>query len=222
VKLKVVVIDLELSPRARRIASAVALGLLFGGVGAIAVARVRDTAPHTWSDGETLTAADLNASFSALDSRVAMLEQVGVPVVTPWTNYVPVVTEGGVDAGASQSTVGFWRRVGDTLEVKLVTTFASCDHGGQVNWSLPNGYVVDLAKTERSETMGGGVAIGPGTSNVSKTIVVTNVAPVKQSVVAVDLADAGIGGATCSSVGSGGVFRSTFHLPVQGWSVNGP
>jgi hypothetical protein len=63
-KLKVVVLDLELSRRAKRIVAiaSVALPLLLG-AGALALASV----PPTFNDGDTLTAADLNSNFAALD-----------------------------------------------------------------------------------------------------------------------------------------------------------
>jgi hypothetical protein len=66
-KIKLVVLDLELSRRARRLAIVAAIGLLALGIGAVAYASV----PHAWSDGETLGAADLNGNFAALDGRAA-------------------------------------------------------------------------------------------------------------------------------------------------------
>jgi hypothetical protein len=68
---KVVVVDLEIPPRAKRLLLRVALpvAILLGG-GALAYANV----PKTWAPGETLTAADLNGNFSALDARVTALE----------------------------------------------------------------------------------------------------------------------------------------------------
>jgi hypothetical protein len=70
-KFKLFVIDLELSARAKRIAAAVVVPLLVLGGGAVAYANV----PHSWADGDTLSAADLNGNFSALDQRVTTVEQ---------------------------------------------------------------------------------------------------------------------------------------------------
>jgi len=70
VKIKLVVVDLELSRRTRRAATAAAAALLAVGAGAVAYASV----PHTWTDGETLTATDLNTNFAAIDTRVGGLE----------------------------------------------------------------------------------------------------------------------------------------------------
>jgi hypothetical protein len=70
-KLKLVVLDLELSRRAKRILAAGAIAALALGAGAVAYANVS----HTWSDGDALTAADLNGNFAALDGRLTALEQ---------------------------------------------------------------------------------------------------------------------------------------------------
>lgn len=61
-KIKVVIVDLELSKRAKRVGAAVAVVLLAVGAGAVAYGSV----PKIWNDGDTLTATDLNANFAAL------------------------------------------------------------------------------------------------------------------------------------------------------------
>jgi hypothetical protein len=72
-RIKLVVLDLELSRGAKRIAAAGAIALLAVGAGAVAYANV----PRAWSDGDPLTAADLNSNFAALDGRITALEQPG-------------------------------------------------------------------------------------------------------------------------------------------------
>jgi hypothetical protein len=69
-KLKLVVVDLEISPRAKRIALRIGLPLLVLGVASAAFASV----PVTFTAGSTLHAADLNSNFSALDARITALE----------------------------------------------------------------------------------------------------------------------------------------------------
>jgi hypothetical protein len=75
-KIKVVVVDLELSRRAKRVAVMIAVSLVALTGGAIAYASL--SAPlHTWAAGDTLTAADLNNNFSnltSLDTRIKTLE----------------------------------------------------------------------------------------------------------------------------------------------------
>jgi hypothetical protein len=66
-KLKVVVVDLEISPRAKRWALRLGIpaAILIGG-GAVAYAG----GLVTWTDGQTLKAADLNGNFSALQAQI--------------------------------------------------------------------------------------------------------------------------------------------------------
>lgn len=68
-KLKVVVIDLEMSPALKR-------WLLLGASAlSLAGATLAYAAPaHVWNDGDTLTAEHLNAAFGDLDARLAKLE----------------------------------------------------------------------------------------------------------------------------------------------------
>jgi len=68
-KLKLVVVDLELSRRQRMLGAA-GLGAAILMVGAVAVADV----PNTFVAGDTLTAAGLNENFGSLDTRITALE----------------------------------------------------------------------------------------------------------------------------------------------------
>ncbi len=88
-KLKLVVVDLELSRRARRIAVLGAVCAAVLGGAALAGASV----PHAWSDGEVLSATDLNANFAALDARLGAVEQAA-PAVPAGT----IVAFGGTTA----------------------------------------------------------------------------------------------------------------------------
>jgi hypothetical protein len=92
-KIKVVVVDLEIPLRVKKwlVRLGVGGGLLLGG-GAVAWAATL----HSWSDGDTLNATDLNANFSALDARITALETNGasktdLPIVTAWTDYTPLI-----------------------------------------------------------------------------------------------------------------------------------
>jgi hypothetical protein len=69
-KIKMIVVDLELSTRAKRIAAAAAIPLLVLGGGAVAYANV----PHTWKDGDVLRAEDLNEDFEAHERQVSAVE----------------------------------------------------------------------------------------------------------------------------------------------------
>lgn len=69
-RLKVVIVDLELSRLERRIMAAIAISVLVLAGGALAYAAV----PRSWNSGDTLTAMDLNANFASLDIRVTAIE----------------------------------------------------------------------------------------------------------------------------------------------------
>jgi hypothetical protein len=110
VKLKLVVVDLQLSGMARRrlfvaVAAAVALataGLAFASL------------PHTFVSGETLTASNLNADLQALDARLSAVEQ----------RQVFVATVASQQAALNQAPTGWVANVsevdnGSTLELTL-------------------------------------------------------------------------------------------------------
>jgi hypothetical protein len=104
-KLKLVVVDLELSKRMKRVAAAALVPALVLAGGAIAYANV----PHTWNDKDVLMAAALNGNFADLDTRITPLEAArgkasytdiaafSVPPTT-WTT-VPYVTKLHDDRG---------------------------------------------------------------------------------------------------------------------------
>lgn len=69
-KIKMLLIDLELTRLQKRILAGLAVPCIIGGLAAVASADV----PHSWRSGELLTAADLNANFEALDERLTDLQ----------------------------------------------------------------------------------------------------------------------------------------------------
>jgi hypothetical protein len=78
-KIKVVVVDLELSRRAKRVAVMIAVSLVALTAGAIAYASL--SAPvRTWASKDVLTADDLNKNFSNLASLDTRIEALEAPV----------------------------------------------------------------------------------------------------------------------------------------------
>lgn len=69
-KLKVVVVDLELSRRQKHLGIGAIIALALAGV-SVAVASV----PTSFSAGQVLKASDLNSNFASLDERVAVFER---------------------------------------------------------------------------------------------------------------------------------------------------
>jgi hypothetical protein len=114
---------------------------------AMAVSGVALSSPKTFASGETLTAADLNASFSDLDTRTTALEGTAAQA---WQSYpVQLVEREAPHATISGvvKNVGFYRRVGDTIEVRIYTEFNAAPAGGNyLAWTLPAGLSFDTTK----------------------------------------------------------------------------
>jgi hypothetical protein len=72
-KVKVYVIDLEIPPRVKKwgLRLGIPLGVLLGG-GAIAWA----AGLHTWNNGDTLNASDLNGNFAQLQNEITSLPPI--------------------------------------------------------------------------------------------------------------------------------------------------
>ncbi len=66
-QIKMVVIDFEIPARIKRRVLAIGIPLAILAGAAVAYTNV----PKTWMKGEALTAADLNANFSDIDTRIA-------------------------------------------------------------------------------------------------------------------------------------------------------
>lgn len=218
-KLKMIVVDLELSKRTKRWLGGCVGALVVLGGGAIAYASV----PHTWNDGDLLAAGDLNGNFSNLDNRLGTLEgKAPPPTLTAWTVYTPVVTVGGapinavVDANAGGIQMAMWRRVGDTLEVQIATQFPTCQTAGELQWSLPSGLQPDVAKLVATNGyVGTALTVHPGGPVAVATANV--LAQGSNSFVALQQ---GTSVVQCSTIGDGGEVRMTFALPITGWDVN--
>src|SRR5689334_3781768 len=104
-KLKVVVVDLELSRRQKQfICAAVVTGV---GI-SVAVA----AAPRSFTAGEVLKASDLNENFSGLDARIGSIENRTVTVLDSSSDDTEVENTNGVpliySAAKLQLTPGTW------------------------------------------------------------------------------------------------------------------
>jgi len=107
-KFKVVVVDLELSRREKRaLGGGIAACVLAGA--AIAYASV----PTVWSDGDVLTASDLNGNFSNLDGRTTTLENARTTdeqtIASQGTSIANLTTE--VHSDESTVSSGFTQRL---------------------------------------------------------------------------------------------------------------
>jgi len=213
-KLKIVTIDLELSTLQKR-GCLVAASLLLATV----TASLAFAVPQTFTPGETLTAADLNANFKGLDERATTLEGARVSV-TPWVGADAVVKAGNsavsVTADGAAKTM-HWRRVGDSVEVNVTARFPTCMPPGGLSFSLPPGLNVDYAKTGSYGVLGA-AAISHSSSTLARGFVLANAAG-QPDVVFVDVADSDGVDVACSDIGSNGWVRFQFTSPIVGWNV---
>jgi hypothetical protein len=206
------------APRGWRVLLLVAMPMALV-VGSAALAHAYDT---SWiAPQRPVSAAKLKADLDEAQARIAALEaRSAAPVVTAWTSFTPALSDvNGEAISSSATTAAFWRRVGDTIEVQAYTTFDSCPSGSTLRWSYPAGVVVDATKGPAYGSIGAGLALGPGTSNVITPLLVTNA---NESMWSVDIGGTQPAGGACSVVGAGGLMRVFLQAPVAGWTVTGP
>lgn len=168
-------IKINVTPGTARRLCYVGLTMLISGAATVAFA-----VPVTFVNHQKLTAAQLNQNFADLDAKLAAvsaaLELVAArteaPLVTAWGAYTPELLTDRSAPVLSQTTTGFYRRVGDSLEVRLVTLFTGAPASGAKwwRWSVPNGLTIDLAKT----TPDNAVTIGTGLAQQNPSNIVLN------------------------------------------------
>jgi hypothetical protein len=208
-KVQMVVVDLELSRRARRwLVRAGAFVAMMAGAVAIAYAAV----PKTWTANQVLTADDLNANFAAVDGKV-----------TAWVPYTfSVSTSGGtavtIAPVRAAATTGLWRRVGDSLEVSIQVRVPTCPgDDGILLFPLPNNLVPDFTKLPSLNAY-----IGSGIYANGQTGLVLGVAVLTQDplpTVGLQILDPSAAReVNCSSIAMNANLRFSFTVPIQGWS----
>lgn len=90
---------------------------------------------HTFVPTEKLSATKMNENFVDLDQRST----------TAWGPYMCTVIDASTEAnvGGDESSC-FYRRVGDSLEIRIRTFFVSVPEGGHpLAWRLPPGFAID-------------------------------------------------------------------------------
>jgi len=218
-KLKLVVLDLELSRRQKTLGAA-GLGAAILLVGAVAVADV----PNTFVAGDTLTAAGLNANFAALDDRLNTVETAPPEVVT--SEWVPYTTDVTSTAGTPltstpivSGSTGHWRRVGDTLEVRIGTQ-VNCTSGFP-SWGLPSGLTIDTDKIPASYAVVGSAHVenSAGTAHAPLSVAIE---PGGRVVLLGSAPGSAVGTMDCNGLGASGKAKLAFAVPIEGWTVSGP
>jgi hypothetical protein len=158
-----------------------------------------------------LTFQDLCHSGSDPDAGLTITP----PKLTEWTAYTPILVTSSGTVTASSS--GFWRRVGDTIEINIFTRVSACTGDGQFQWSPPSGIALDPAKLPFRNAHVGTAQVGSPGGNIIQ-VGLASADTLTTSSVALDGP-----GVTCSGLlGGTGDMRLSFALPVKGWTVTGP
>jgi len=160
------VVTLALPPTVKRPALQIAIPALFVALVAAAIA-IAAVAKADRPDRKPVEAkANVEARLAALESA---FRSPIAPVITDWKAYAPTVT--GDAMTIDNATIeGYYRRVGDSVEVQIGTSFTQIptdDRGARVSgrlvWTLPMGLVFDDRKAIRS--LGGVAAISSGVAD---------------------------------------------------------
>lgn len=155
---------IDITPGSAKRAAYIGLTLLAFGLAGVAYA-----VPVTFTSHQKLTAEQLNQNFGDLDARVATLsaalaletEQSKVPVITEWQSYTPQLTTWEGNPVTGHTSTGYYRRVGDSIEVRTVSTFTAEPNSGTKKWwqcSIPEGLTIDTKAGALGETIVGGGA----------------------------------------------------------------
>ncbi len=216
-------IRIDLTPGSARRIAYVGLTLLLVGL-----ATVANAVPVKFMSHQKLTAEQLNGNFADLEGRVTALgtaldakaDKARLPAMTEWTPYTPTLLTNKRAAVAGQTTTGYYRRVGDAIEVRTSTAFTSAPASGAVTWqvTLPTGLAIDLSRggPAGSVTVGGGVA-QLGTLNVILA------AYVQSSVGVTALANGDnsyyVNDQVPFAFANGATFSLYFTVPIAGWGA---
>jgi hypothetical protein len=110
-KFKLVIVDFELSPRAKRLMLTIGVPAFILGVATVAYANV----PNVFSSGEVLTAAALNANFALHDTEIAALQSS----VSPLQGALTTISVSNINL--TDSSTADWEPFATTCINQLVT-----------------------------------------------------------------------------------------------------
>jgi hypothetical protein len=148
---------------------------------------------------------------------------LGVPM-TDWVSYTPTTTA----MGTVSNMFAFWRRVGDSIQVKASWKQGTASGSSAPTFSLPAGMSIDTAKVSSANTTLGLGNIGGASSaaiygtSTGLAVTVDTSAP---TVVQIVYHQQGTAGGTVWELTSNGANTNTwaeifFEAPISGWSSN--
>jgi hypothetical protein len=211
-------VALQLSRRQMWVGVAAALALVVGS------ATYAYSGPQVFTANEVLTAAALNGNFDDLNTRLTTVEGKA-STVTTWVPYdaqmtsntTPITTILDVNAPTAK---GYWRRIGDTIEVRIAMVVPACNTAGKLYWTLPTGIAPDLTKVPTAYgAVGVGVLFRPNSTATAVTIIGPE--PSGPNAIQVEaIASEATLAVACADLVANEHIRMSFSLPVSGWNVD--
>jgi hypothetical protein len=142
--------------------------------------------------------------------KIGPLSRITGPPVTDWQSYTPT------GSWVSNTTyTGFWRRVGDQMEVTGQVALTGAPTATSLTFSLPSGYSIDFAKLEQTtlKTVGKGILRDAGTDDTSLMVEVSSTTSVQFR----KYQGTGVAHNTPITFANGDSLNFTFTVPIVGW-----
>ena len=149
--------------------------------------------------------------------------------ISDWTSYTPTT---GL-TGGTLAVTGYWRRVGDSMEVLANITNTAVFTGGTATISLPSGYSIDTAKIPgtaagNAQILGTCNLIDTGTDTYPALVYYNNTTSVVLRCMVDDSGTSSLyvsGGGTISTTvpftwANGDIITARFSVPISGWGSN--
>jgi len=82
------------------------------------------------------------ATVSSMTVTALYVSSISIPSLTSWTSYTPTLS----DATNVAIRQGFWRRIGDSMELRVGVAWNGAGAGTTFTVALPSGYTMDTSK----------------------------------------------------------------------------
>lgn len=136
--------------------------------------------------------------------------------VTDWVSFTPTWT----GLGTTSNNTGFWRRIGDSMQVQVYVTASASGSGGALVLTVPGSYTVDSSKV--ADTANQGSELGNAswydadvTDFLAMSVRYTNTTTVgfAYNSTTYDTLDG-------ADIATGDIISAMFTVPITGWSSN--
>lgn len=105
-----------------------------------------------------ITSTNASAYDFQFDEVVVTPQKV-VPgsIVTPWVSFTPTGAWVSVSGGGQATYTGYWRRVGDSMELQVNVSVGGAPTSATLDINMPSGYTIDTNKLATAAANGGSV-----------------------------------------------------------------